>query len=111
MSCFHINAQEVQLRGAVLDSIGPLGFANVIATNPDSGNLAGYSITNNEGRYALSLNKGQTYVLRASFLGYQTQEKELTVGAESADLNLDFLLKLRPLSLTGLRLFMKCPLL
>ena len=105
MSCFHIDAQEVQLRGAVLDSIGPLGFANVIATNPDSGNLAGYSITNNEGRYALSLNDGQTYVLRASFLGYQTQEKELTVGTDSADLNLDFLLKAEAAQLDGVEIY------
>ena len=60
--------QEVQVRGTVTDSIAPLGFANVIATNSESGNLAGYSITNNDGRYALSLNAGQTYVLRASFL-------------------------------------------
>ena len=109
MSCFHIDAQEVQLRGAVLDSIGPLGFANVIATYPDSGNLAGYSITNNEGRYALSLNQGQTYVLRASFLGYQTQEKELTVGADSADLNLDFLLKAEAAQLDGVEIVYEMP--
>ena len=68
MAISPMHGHEVQVRGAVTDSIAPLGFANVIATNPESGNLAGYSITNNDGRYALSLNAGQTYVLRASFL-------------------------------------------
>ena len=109
LSFFKIQAQEVQVRGIVVDSIAPLGFANVIATDPDSGNLAGYSITNNEGRYALSLNEGQTYILRASFLGYQTQERELIVAPGSVDLNLDFILNAEAAQLEGVEVVYEMP--
>ena len=51
----NLMAQEIQLRGVVSDSIGPLGFANVIAMDSESGNLAAYSITINEGRKLLSI--------------------------------------------------------
>ncbi len=109
MAWSNLQGQEVEVRGTVIDSIAPLGFANVIATYPESGNLAGYSITNNEGRFALSLSAGETYVLRASFLGYETQEKELTVGQGSSDLNIDFLLKAEASQLDGVEIVYEMP--
>lgn len=109
MAWSNLQGQEVEVRGTVNDSIAPLGFANVIATYPESGNLAGYSITNNEGRFALSLSAGETYVLRASFLGYETQEKELTVGQGSSDLNIDFLLKAEASQLDGVEIVYEMP--
>ena len=109
MAIASVHGQEVQVRGTVTDSIAPLGFANVIATLPESGNLAGYSITNNDGRYALSLDSGQTYVLRASFLGYETQEKELIVSPGSAELNLDFFLMAEASQLDGVEIVYEMP--
>ena len=109
MAWSNLQGQEVEVRGTVMDSIAPLGFANVIATYPESGNLAGYSITNNEGRFALSLSAGETYALRASFLGYETQEKELTVGQGSSDLNIDFLLKAEASQLDGVEIVYEMP--
>jgi hypothetical protein len=108
MAWANLQGQEVQVRGTVMDSIAPLGFANVIATYPESGNLAGYSITNNEGRYALSLSVGETYVLRASFLGYETQEKELFLD-QSGDLTLDFYLKAEASQLDGVEIVYEMP--
>ena len=105
----NMQGQEIQVRGTVVDSIAPLGFANVIATSPESGNLAGYSITNNEGRYALSLSAGESYVLRASFLGYETQEKELILPEGSADMNIDFLLKAEAAQLDGVEVVYEMP--
>ena len=109
MTWVNLHGQEVQVRGTVIDSIAPLGFANVIATYPDSGNLAGYSITNNEGRYALTLSAGETYVLRASFLGYETQEKELTLAQGSTDLDVDFYLKAEAAQLDGVEIVYEMP--
>ncbi len=109
MAWSNLQGQEVQVRGTVIDSIAPLGFANVIATYPESGNLAGYSITNNKGRYTLSLSAGETYVLRASFLGYETQEKELILDQGSTDLNIDFLLKAEASQLDGVEIVYEMP--
>lgn len=109
MAWANLQGQEVEVRGTVMDSIAPLGFANVIATYPESGNLAGYSITNNDGRYALSLNVGETYVLRASFLGYETQEKELVLDQSSGDLTLDFYLKAEASQLDGVEIVYEMP--
>ena len=51
------NAQ-VKMQGVVKDSIGaPLELANVIAINIETNSLDAYAITNDKGRYQLSLNK------------------------------------------------------
>ena len=109
MSWINIDAQEVQLRGVVIDSLAPLGFANVIATDAESGKLAGYSITNNDGRYAFSLNSEASYILRASFLGYETQEKRLNVGADIDALTLDFTLRAETAQLDGVEIVYEMP--
>ena len=109
MSWINIDAQEVQLRGVVMDSLAPLGFANVIATDAESGKLAGYSITNNDGRYAFSLNSEASYILRASFLGYETQEKRLNVGADIDALTLDFTLSAETAQLDGVEIVYEMP--
>lgn len=105
----NLMAQEIQLRGVVSDSIGPLGFANVIAMDSESGNLAAYSITNNEGRYALKLSDDRTYVLRASFLGYETQEKQLDLTSENTPSELDFILNAETAQLDGVELVYEMP--
>ena len=92
-SANELTGQDIQLRGVVSDSLGPLGYANVIASDSDSGTLAAYSITNDEGRYALKLYEGRTYLLRASFLGYETQEKLLNLTQENSQTELNFILK------------------
>ena len=105
----NVNAQEVTLSGTVMDSVAPLGFANVIATEVATGTLAGYSITNNDGRYVLSLNSESSYILRASFLGYETQEKKLNIGSDTEALNLDFTLKAETAQLDGVEIVYEMP--
>src|SRR5690606_1787951 len=49
--------------------------------------------TNYQGRYQLDLPKGNNYILRASFLGYETKEQTVNVPADAENIDLDFILK------------------
>lgn len=73
--CYIANAQRITLEGKVSDSIyNPLELANIIAINKSSGAMASYGITDEQGRYKLNLDKDSLYVLRASYLGFETWE-------------------------------------
>ena len=88
-----LSAQSIKVKGTIKDSIGnPLEFANVIASIKATGATESYGITNYQGRYQLDLPKGNNYVLRASFLGYETKEQILNVPADAENIDLDFIL-------------------
>lgn len=103
-------SQSIKLRGFIKDSIGnPLELANIIATDKTSGEIESYAITNYEGRYQLDLPKGNTYILRASFLGYETIERELLVPENSENMQLDFSLKSQQAQLEGVEIVYEMP--
>ncbi len=88
-----LTAQSINVKGTIKDSIGnPLEFANVIASIKSSGATESYGITNYQGRFQLDLPKGNNYILRASFLGYETKEQTINVPADAENINLDFVL-------------------
>lgn len=75
--CHHLNAQSVRLEGKVLDSVNaPLELGNVIAINKNTKAIASYGITDVDGRYRLNLKKDSLYLLRVSYLGFETFEEE-----------------------------------
>ncbi|WP_271855079.1 TonB-dependent receptor [Patiriisocius marinus] len=85
------SAQSIKVKGFIRDSIGePLSLANVIATVQSSGAIESYGITNDDGKYQLDLPKGETYVLKASFLGYNPAEKVLVVPADGENVDYNF---------------------
>jgi len=89
-----ISAQSIKVRGIIKDTIGnPLELANVIATIQSSGSIESYAISNSEGKYQLDLPKGNTYILKASFLGYENTEKVFTISEDTEDINYNFILK------------------
>ncbi len=89
-----LSAQSIKVKGTIKDSLGaPLEFANVIASIKTSGETESYGITNYQGRYQLDLPKGNTYILRASFLGYETKEQTVNVPADAENMELDFVLQ------------------
>lgn len=66
---------QVRLEGVVKDSIGtPLELANVIAINQATQKLDAYGITNDEGRYKLSLEKHALYTIQVSYVGMKTAQ-------------------------------------
>lgn len=105
-----VSGQNIKVRGIIKDSIGdPLELANVIATVQESGAIESYAITNYEGRYQLDLPTGSIYVLKASFLGYETQEKTVEVPEGSVDIQLDFVLTSQASELDGVEIIYEMP--
>ena len=105
-----LSAQSIKVRGFIKDSIGsPLELANVIATVESDGAIESYAITNYEGRYQLDLPVNNTYVLSASFLGYESVAKSLTVPEDANDLQVDFTLKAMDNQLEGVEIVYEMP--
>ncbi|MFG6686640.1 carboxypeptidase regulatory-like domain-containing protein [Mariniflexile sp. HNIBRBA6329] len=66
---------QIKLEGVVKDSIGnPLELANVVAINQETKALDAYGITNDQGRYKLSLKKNTSYKLQVSYIGMKAGE-------------------------------------
>ena len=72
-------AQTKPLTGFVLDSLNrPIAYANVVAINQNTQKIAGFGISNNEGKFKVTLLEGPAYLLRVSFVGYSQFEKALS---------------------------------
>lgn len=83
---------QIRMQGVVKDSIGtPLELANVIAINQDTNTLESYAITNDKGKYILSLGKNGKYKIQVSYIGYVTSDQAIVTKEE--DITRDFVLK------------------
>ncbi len=68
-----VMGQTVVFKGTVTDSLqNPLAFANIIA-EPITETEMRFTMTDEEGRFQLKLEKSHTYKIRISFLGYKTE--------------------------------------
>ncbi|MEO1030225.1 MAG: TonB-dependent receptor [Bacteroidota bacterium] len=84
---------QVRMQGVVKDSIGtPLELANVIAINQETNALESYAVTNDKGKYILSLGKNGKYKLQVSYIGYKTFEEIIS----TTDVNITKDFKLVP---------------
>lgn len=74
---FMANAQEkVTFSGEVRDDQGrTLEFANVLAIDTLSKKMTAFSVTNPQGTFKLSLEKGKVYNIKVSFIGFIPFEK------------------------------------
>src|SRR5215212_8065353 len=90
LNSFSANAGRVS--GRITDAKGqPLAFASVLVKGTTIGTTA-----NTEGKYFLQLNPGN-YTIVAQYVGYQRQEK--TISVTEGNSTLDFQLNLQDLSL------------
>jgi hypothetical protein len=72
-------AQTKPLTGLVLDSLNrPIAYANVVAINQSTQKIAGFGISNNEGKFKVTLLEGPSYLIRVSFVGYWQFEQALS---------------------------------
>ncbi|OUR92625.1 TonB-dependent receptor [Flavobacteriales bacterium 34_180_T64] len=84
---------QIKVEGVVKDSIGtPLELANVIAINQETKALESFGVTNDKGKYKLSLAKNTTYKLQVSYIGMKTFEEILTT--KEVDIPKTFILKM-----------------
>ena len=79
------NAQNIKLEGVVTDNskVG-LEMANVMAVNQQTKAMDGYSITNDKGKFLLSLKPNTPYTIKVSYIGYATFEENITTGNENS---------------------------
>ena len=83
---------QVKITGLVKDSIGtPLELANVVAINQATKALDSYGITNETGRYNLTLKKNTSYKLQVSYIGMKMNETFL--DTKEADVTKDITLQ------------------
>ncbi|RDI15914.1 TonB-dependent receptor [Flavobacterium sp. AG291] len=77
-------AQNIRMQGTIKDSTGvALEMANVMAVNKATNSMDSYGITDEAGRYQLSLAANSTYTIKASYIGYVPFEITVTTGAEN----------------------------
>lgn len=68
-------SQDVKFEGIIKDTTGvPLEMANIMAVNQVTKAMDGYSITNEKGRFQISLKPNVTYDVKVSYVGYQPYE-------------------------------------
>ncbi|MEX1382144.1 carboxypeptidase-like regulatory domain-containing protein [Lutibacter sp.] len=91
---FLLIAQNVKLEGIIKNEAGePLEMANVIAFKKGTKFLQSYSITDTKGNYKLSLEENEAYTLKVSYLGFDTQDVEISTDNTSENLTKDIVLK------------------
>lgn len=82
-------SQNIRLEGTLKDAKGTgLEMANVMAINKATNAMDSYAITNDAGKYQLSLKANTAYIIKASYIGYTTYEEELTTTTENITKNI-----------------------
>jgi hypothetical protein len=78
-------AQNIRFEGLITDNakIG-LEMANVMAVNQETKAMDGYSITNDKGKFQLSLKPNTAYIIKVSYIGYASFEENIKTTGENA---------------------------
>ncbi|MFV8369102.1 carboxypeptidase-like regulatory domain-containing protein [Flavobacterium sp. LB2R40] len=78
-------AQSVKLEGFITNSktVG-LEMANVMAVNKATKTMDAYAITNDKGKFLLTLKPNTAYSLKISYLGMQNKELEIITASENS---------------------------
>lgn len=108
--CFGATAQKgIFYHGEVRDSTGAaMQFANVMAMDTATQTMAGFAVTNAEGRFRIGLESGGVYLLKITFIGYAPFEK-IIQPFESNDEPITFLLTNSGVSLDELQVVAEMP--
>lgn len=71
--CFFSHAQKIKFEGVITDSLKtPLSYVNVIAEQKDNNGIL-FSISDEKGRYQLSLQKDIEYEIKVSYIGFKSR--------------------------------------
>lgn len=77
-------SQTVKFEGVIKDTTGvTLEMANIMAVNQATKAMDGYSITNDKGRFQISLNANATYDIKVSYVGFQPYATTLKTTTEN----------------------------
>jgi hypothetical protein len=82
-------SQSINLEGIIFDSKShPVEMANVMAVNQATKSMDSYAITNDKGKYSLSLKPNTSYSIKISFLGLRSKEVEFMTTSQSSSKNI-----------------------
>lgn len=77
-------AQNIKFEGFVTDiNALPLEMANVMAVNQTTKAMDAYAITNDKGRFVLSLKANTNYTVKVSYIGYKPLEMDIATSMEN----------------------------
>ncbi|GIZ09204.1 TonB-dependent receptor [Flavobacterium sp. UMI-01] len=83
-------AQSIRMEGIIKDGGGqPLEMANIMAVNHNTNAMDSYAITNEKGKYSLSLNKNTSYSINVSYLGMKSKIIEIVTADENIIRNIE----------------------
>ncbi len=101
-------SQNVRVDGVILDTAkNPLEMANVMAINVATNAMDAYGITNDKGKFALSLKANATYAVKVSYLGMAT--KDLTISTQSENITQNITLEAGGIELEGVEIVREMP--
>ena len=101
-------AQSVRVEGTVTESgKTPLEMANVMAVNQETKGVDSYAITNDKGRYSLTLKANATYTIKLSYIGMQN--KELTLQTKSDNITQNIAMEPGGIQLDGVEIIKEMP--
>ncbi|MET6991584.1 TonB-dependent receptor [Sediminicola arcticus] len=87
-----ISHAQIKLEGVVKDTFNiALDLANVIAINQQTSGLESYGITDEKGKYRLTLGKNGTYKIQISYVGMKTFEE--IISTKESDIAKDYTLQ------------------
>ncbi len=102
------SSQNVRFDGFITDqNNNPLEMANVMATNTATKAMDSYAITNDKGRFLLTLKANSNYSLKISYLGMQP--KELIIDTKAEDINQIIALEPGGIELDGVEIVKEMP--
>ncbi len=101
-------SQSIKFEGVVQDSIKkPVEMANVMAINTITKAMDAYGITNDKGKFVMSLNPNTTYLVSISYIGFQT--KELTIVTQNENIVKTIEMKTGGIDLKGVEIVQEMP--
>ena len=101
-------SQNIKFEGTVQDTLKkPLEMANVMAINLDTKAMDGYSITNDKGKFSVSLKANTSYSVKVSFIGFKS--RELTIVTTNENILKTIELKEGDIELEGVEIVQEMP--
>jgi hypothetical protein len=101
-------SQNIRFEGVVQDTEkAPLEMANVMAMNQGTKTMDAYAITNDKGKFVLSLKPNSTYIIKLSYLGMQS--KEITVATQTQNISQNITMETGGIELEGVEIVREMP--
>ena len=101
-------SQSIRFDGIIQDQQkNPLEMANVMAVNNATKAMDSYGITNDKGKFQLSLKPNASYVIKISYLGMQS--KEITIATKSENMTQNIVMDDAGIELEGVEIVREMP--